>query len=258
MLLHHRILGEGKPLILLHGLFGMSDNLQGFAKMLAENGFRVILPDLRNHGHAFHADEHTYQAMADDIRQLVTALKIDKPVIIGHSMGGKVAMKYLNNYQDEVSDLVVIDIAPYYYPVHHTEILDALNSIDINAINSRSEAEKILMDQLGDNSTIQFLMKNMYRKDEGYKWRFNLPVLTRDIENVGEDTIPAPPVYKEVLFIKGSKSGYIRDHRIQEIKNAYPNYKLVSINDSGHWVHAEKPKELLEAILEFIKRERSV
>lgn len=252
MQLSFRTYGEGYPLILLHGLFGMSDNLTMFAKMLADGGYKVYLTDLRNHGHSFHSDVHDYPSMADDIAELVKDQQLDKPVVVGHSMGGKAALQYANDYPEMISKLVVIDIAPWYYPVHHQTIISALQSVNLDEIKTRNEADAILQQQISDYGTRQFLLKNLHWKNEKLVWRFNLPVIADQIESIGKDTWPKTPNTIPVCFIRGSKSDYISNDRQPEILSHYPNAKFKTIEGAGHWVHAEKPAELYAAVKQFL------
>lgn len=231
----------------------MSDNLQGLAKLLAASGFRVILADMRNHGHSPHNDHHTYPAMASDLAGLIHELGSHRPLIAGHSMGGKAVLQLLNHHPEIVSRAIVIDIAPWKYPVHHREILDALLSVNLNSISKRSEAETVLNEAIDDWGTRQFLLKNLYWKSESQlEWRFNLKALDEQIEEVGEPTWPAVPVSTPLLFIKGERSGYIDPFRFNEILQWYPKAELAEIHGAGHWVHADKPQELAETMSQFL------
>ena len=253
MKLNYRQIGVGKPILILHGLFGMSDNWQSFAKQLEANNFSIYQVDLRNHGQSPHDTVHTYPAMASDVAELINDLSLDHPVVLGHSMGGKVAMQLQIDYPELISKLIVVDIAPYNYPIHHREILDALLSVNLKEVKTRGEAEKILSNKIEDTGTRQFLLKNLYWiTPEKLAWRFNLQVLNAEIEEVGNSTWPSVPSNIDVLFVRGDNSGYIDTTRYNEIKQWYPHAKFVTIPNAGHWVQAEQPKLLLEAILEFV------
>lgn len=253
MKLNYRQIGAGTPIIILHGLFGMSDNWQSFARMLAQNNFVAYLVDLRNHGQSPHDSIHNYSVMASDVAELISDLHLQQPIVLGHSMGGKVAMQLLNDYPNMVSKLIVVDIAPYNYPIHHREIIDALLLVNLNEIKSRSEAEKILAYKIDDVGTRQFLLKNLYWiTPEKLAWRFNLSVLNSEIEEVGNATWPSVPSTTEVLFVRGENSGYLDTTRYKEIEQWYPNAKFETIPNAGHWVQAEQPQLLLDAILKFI------
>lgn len=253
MELKFRVIGEGRPLLLLHGLFGMSDNLTLFAKLLAEKGFAVYLTDLRNHGHSPHDSLHNYPVMAADVVQLIHANQLNHPIVVGHSMGGKVAMQLANDFPEIPGVVVVIDIAPYHYPVHHREILDALLSVDLTTTKARSEAEAVLKQSIQDYGTLQFLLKNLHWKDEKLAWRFNLQAIDLQIESIGEATWPDSVNELPICFIRGSKSKYIDPSREGEILAHFPNAKFATIEGAGHWVHAEKPQELLTAVISYLE-----
>ncbi len=255
MKLHHRIIGEGPEVFIFHGLFGMSDNWQSFGKQLADKGFKVILSDLRNHGHSGHAAEHNYPVMAQDIAELIRDLGAQQPVVMGHSMGGKATMQVLCDFPGLLRKAIVVDIAPWKYPVHHREILDALLSIDLSVVKTRKEAEEILERGIDESSIRQFLLKNLYWKTpEQLAWRFNLHVIDQQIDEVGEPTWPPVPVTTPVLFVKGENSGYIDPFRFNEIEQWYPNAELVEIPKAGHWVHAENAIGLLKETEDFLRK----
>ena len=249
MKLHYRIIGEGNPVLLLHGLFGMSDNLQSFGRQLAEKNHKVIIVDLRNHGQSPHDSAHSYQLMTDDIVELLQELNLSRLDIIGHSMGGKVVLKLLNAHAEKINKAVVIDIAPWFYPIHHREILDALLAIDLTVIRTRKDAERALAENIKDQGTLFFLLKNLYwAEPDQLAWRFNLQVLNQHIELIGEETWPSKIISTPILFVRGEKSNYIDPYRMNEILKWFPNAELAEIKNSGHWVHAEQPAALLEVV----------
>ena len=230
----------------------MSDNWQSFGRQLAEKGYQVILVDLRNHGHSPHSTVHSYPSMAADVAELISDAGLHDPIVMGHSMGGKVTMQLLCDFPGLISRAIVVDIAPWKYPVHHREILDALLSVDLQKIKTRAAAEAILAEGIDDNGIRQFLLKNLYWKTpEQLAWRFNLTVIDEQIEEVGEPTWPAVPVMVPVLFVKGENSGYIDPYRMNEIEQWYPNAELINIPGAGHWVHADQPTLLLEEVAAF-------
>lgn len=246
------MLGEGEPLIILHGLFGMLDNWLTLGKKFSEN-FTVYLIDQRNHGQSPHSDEWNYKVMSDDLLEFFDEHHILKATIIGHSMGGKTAMQFAGDHNDRVKKLVVVDIAPRSYPVHHKNILDALLSIDLENLKSRNEADAMLSKYISDFGTKQFLLKNLTRKENDntkFEWKFNLPVIAKNIHEVGVETTKGSNA--QTLFIRGEKSDYIHSADETEIKKLYPNSEIVSIN-SGHWVHAEKPQEFYDSVKSFLK-----
>lgn len=246
--------GEGKPLVILHGLFGLGDNWSSLAKAYAENGFTVYLVDLRNHGRSPHDDAFSYELMAEDVFNLLNEEGIEKADFIGHSMGGKVLMFFSEKYFSGINKMIIVDIAPRYYPSHHQSILLALQSIDTNTIKTRKEAEEQLRTAIHDEAMIQFLMKNIYwKEDNQLNWRFYLKGIVENIEEVGKSFNPDEPITIPVLFIKGSNSGYINETDEKDIKRIFPLANIVTVLDAGHWVHAEKPKEFLEKTLIAIK-----
>lgn len=252
MQLHFKKTGEGTPLIILHGLFGSGDNWMSFARMVAEKGFTVYQVDLRNHGHSPHATPHNYKAMSDDVHELISSEKLENVIVLGHSMGGKTGMQLAIDHTKDLEALIVVDIATHYYPIHHKTILDALISVKTEQLKSRDEAQQQLSLYIKDDSTIQFLMKGLYRKDEHFAWRFNIPVLNEQIDNVGEEMKSDKGIDLPVLFVRGEKSNYIDPGKFDECRKLFPKAELVTIPGAGHWVHAEKPEELLRAVLNFL------
>jgi pimeloyl-ACP methyl ester carboxylesterase len=253
MKLFSRIIGEGKPLIILHGLFGQSDNWNSLAKQFAEQNYKTITVDLRNHGLSPHSDVWNYQAMSNDVIELIGDLNLENVTIIGHSMGGKVAMQAAIDYVELFSKLIVVDIAPKAYPLHHQIVLEALNAVDFSLIKSRKEAEVIMNEYISDYGTKQFLLKNIYWKESGeLAWRFNLKTISENIAIVGEATPSERICNLPSLFIRGEKSTYILDSDFELIEKIFPTAKLETIADAGHWVHAEKPKDFFETVMRFL------
>jgi len=253
MKLFYRKLGEGQPLIILHGLFGQSDNWNTLAKQFADKNFEVYLVDLRNHGLSAHSDVWNYEVMSDDILELINDNNLQNVVLLGHSMGGKVAMRFAMQHADLLDKLIVVDIAPKYYSQHNTDVLAALNAVDFNVVKTRKEVEAVLSKYIADFGTKQFLLKNCYWKtDTELAWRFNLKVITEKIENVGEATPTDSICNTPTLFIRGEKSTYVLDKDLNLIQDIFPFSTLETIANSGHWVHAEKPKEFFDCVLKFI------
>jgi pimeloyl-ACP methyl ester carboxylesterase len=254
MTLHYKQLGDGFPLIILHGLFGMSDNWYSLGKQFGEH-FNTYLVDQRNHGRSPHDPVFNYDVMAADLLDFMDEHFIESAHIIGHSMGGKTAMTFAVKFPHKVGKLVVADIAPRYYAPHHQEILEALDALPIGNLGSRKEAETLFMERLRDPATAQFLLKNLYPRDEGgYAWRFNLPSIAANIASVGEELDEVYRFEKPALFIRGSKSDYIKDSDIHRIENQFPKASVVTIEGAGHWIHAEKPRLFLETVLGFLKK----
>ena len=254
MKLNFKKSGSGDPLLILHGLFGSLDNWATLAKKLAEK-YTVYLIDQRNHGHSPHADEFNYEVMSDDLSELIKNESLNKVNIIGHSMGGKTAMLYATLNPDKVNKLIVVDIAPKEYPVTHDDIIKALQSVDLKNITERNEADAQLQKKIDDESTRQFLLKSLYRKNNSeskFAWKFNLEAISNHIENVGE-ALPQNAIFDgDTLFINGANSDYITKKDYDLIHYHFPNSKIVTIKNAGHWVHAEQPEELFKTVTEFI------
>lgn len=251
-LLNHKILGEGEPLVILHGLFGSLDNWMTLGKKWAEDR-QVILVDQRNHGNSFHSDEFNYSVMADDLAKLLNHLKINKATILGHSMGGKTAMEFAINHQEKVEKLIVADIGPKYYPVHHHTILKAFYSVPVKELKSRNEADDMVSKLIPDFSTRQFLLKNLAREKDGFSWKMNLDVIANNIEEVGKAMNQNAKFEKSTLFVRGSKSDYILNDDVNLIHSIFSKSKLETIEGAGHWLHAEKPDEFFEVVNSFLQ-----
>lgn len=254
MKLFFRQTGEtGPALVILHGVFGSADNWLTVAKLFSEH-FRVFTLDQRNHGRSPHHDDFDYEVMAADLKEFLDDQALQTPVILGHSMGGKTAMQFALNYPDAWSKLVVVDIAPKFYPIHHAQILAGLNAIDLDTLPGRQQAEEQLS-RYEDNAGIrQFLLKNLYRDATTgrFGWRLNLPVLTRDIHLVGSELTYLRPTPKPVLFLRGAKSTYILPEDERDILRIFPNAQIVTIAGAGHWVQADQPEAFVEAVRTFI------
>ncbi|HEY4650604.1 MAG TPA: alpha/beta fold hydrolase [Pontibacter sp.] len=256
MKLHYREIGHGQPLLILHGLFGTSDNWQTLARRLSEN-YHVILVDLRNHGRSPHSDQHDYDVMAADVLQLVDALQIPTPAIMGHSMGGKVAMNYALKYPTRLTKLIVVDIAPKAYPPHHDEIIDALQSVDLSTVTSRNEVDAQLAKTIKEEDVRLFLMKNLYRKEDNtFGWRMNLDALERNYDKIAAAITSDIPFKKHTLFIKGGRSRYIKPEDIYScIEHLFTLVEVETVPGAGHWVHAEAPDKVYELVTTFLSAE---
>jgi pimeloyl-ACP methyl ester carboxylesterase len=252
-MLYSKIEGEGKPLLILHGFLGMLDNWKTLGAKYAESGFQVHLLDLRNHGRSLHAEEFNYQVMARDIYEYCQTHQLTNIDLIGHSMGGKVAMLFAATYPEFVDKLVIADIGLKYYKPHHQEILAGLNAVDFSTKPDRSEVEEILCPYIPDFGTRQFLMKSLFWKQQGQlAFRFNLDVFNKKIEEVGKALPEDKHFEKETLFIRGGNSRYILDADVPEIKKQFPNFELKTIPNAGHWLHAENPKMFVAITLNFL------
>lgn len=253
-MLYSRIEGTGKPLLIIHGFLGMSDNWKSFSSLYVAEGFQTHILDLRNHGKSFHSDDFSYDLMAQDVLEYCQGNNLEKIAIIGHSMGGKVAMLFATEHPEMVDKLVVADIGPKYYAPHHQDILAGLNAVDFSTKPRRTDVEEILYPYIPDFGTRQFLMKNLYWKEPGQlDFRFNLKVFNEKIDVVGTSLAENAMFEKPTLFIRGGNSKYILDSDLPEIKSHFPNFELVTIPNAGHWLHAENPKLFFEETSEFLK-----
>ncbi len=247
----------GTPIVILHGIFGSSDNWLGIGKILAQNHV-VYMVDQRNHGQSPHDDAFDYEVMANDLKELIDAEKIEKPILIGHSMGGKTVMQFSMMYPEFFSKMIVVDIAPKFYPVHHHMILQGLASIDLPTLKSRTEANEILKKFEENEGVRQFLLKNLWRNpaiDSAFDFRINLRVITQKIDLVGHELMYEKPVNQPVLFIRGENSNYILPEDERKIGELYPNYEIQTISNAGHWVQAEQPVSFVEMASLFIENQ---
>lgn len=253
MELHHKILGHGDPVIILHGLFGTLDNWQTVGRLLGET-YQVFLVDQRNHGRSPHIPEHTFQAMAADLGHFMEFNWIHHTHLIGHSMGGKTAMQFALQHPEKVGKLVVVDIGPKAYAGGHEHIFDALLSIDLPSVTEREEVEARLREKISENSIVQFLMKNLSRTKDGiYHWKMNLSVLHDHYTDM-LGAIESPLPYEgPALFIRGERSPYILDDDWSDLTDLFPHARLATVPEAGHWVHADAPGELLKLVRNFFK-----
>ena len=259
MELHYKTFGEGQPLLILHGLFGSSDNWLTLGRKLAEQ-YKVYLIDQRNHGRSPWSNDWNYQLMAEDLLEFVKTHELEDFILVGHSMGGKTAMNFAARYYpSKVQKLVVVDIAPKPYRVHHDTIVEGLNALDLSQINSRKEADDQLAQYVEEAGVRMFLLKNLYRPKGGeneakkFDWRINLSVIGNNLVNVSDGLAENLQYDGQTLFVRGVNSNYIKESDETLIKKHFPNATLQSVEQAGHWIHAEKPQEFLEMLLNFIQ-----
>ncbi len=255
MILHANVVGKGKPLIILHGFLGMGDNWKTLSKQFAQDGFEVHLLDQRNHGRSFHSNDFNYTLLSLDLKNYCEAQGIAKFNLLGHSMGGKVAMLFATQFPEMIDKLIIADIGTKQYPQHHQIILEGLTALESNqeALSGRSEADAFLSTYIPDLGTRLFLLKNLYWVEKGkLGLRVNLSALTTHIEEIGK-ALPEGAVYEgETLFLRGEKSDYILDGDEEAIKNAFAKAQLKTISNAGHWLHAENPKDFYKEVINFL------
>lgn len=253
-MLYSKIEGSGKPLLIFHGFLGMSDNWKSLGVQFASDGFQVHLLDLRNHGRSFHSDEFSYELMVQDVYDYCKTNNLEKINIIGHSMGGKTAMLFAVTYPEMIEKLIVADIGPKFYPQHHQTILEGLNAVDFSKKPSRNEVEEIVSNYITDFGTRQFLLKSLYWQEPGQlAFRFNLAVFNKKIEEIGKPLLENSVFSKPTLFIRGGNSNYILDTDFVIIKQHFPNSKIETISNTGHWLHAENPKVFYKMTRSFLE-----
>jgi len=253
MQLHSNIIGEGRTFVILHGFLGMSDNWKTLGRLFGKEGFEMHLVDQRNHGHSFHDEEFNYQVLVEDLKAYCDNYQLENIILLGHSMGGKTAMLFAVTYPELVSKLIVADISPRFYPIHHDRILNGLSAFNFDELKSRGEADKMLEHYVSDFGTRQFLLKNLYWIEKGkLALRINLKVLKENVGEIGEE-LPMYSVFNgDTLFLRGEKSEYILDQDRSLIEKHFPNSEIITIANAGHWLHAEKPKDFFNHVITFV------
>jgi esterase len=249
--LNYQVHGEGKPLVILHGLFGMLQNWGAQVKALSDE-CQVIAVDLRDHGRSPHSDEISYPLMAADVRQLIADLGHKKVDLLGHSMGGKVAMQLACEPETPIERLIVADIAPVQYGDHHSKIFAGMKSIDTQSVSSRQEADRCLAEHVDDAAVRAFLLTNLYRNAGQFAWRINLDLLDRDYPSISAPPEFDMPFGGPALFIKGGKSHYMLPEHQAEILKRFPSASYKVIENAGHWLHAEKPEVFTGLVRRFL------
>ncbi len=259
MHLNFKSFGEGHPVLILHGLFGMLDNWQQIAKVLAEQ-YQVFIIDQRNHGKSPHSLAFDYYLMADDLLGFMDEHALESCYLIGHSMGGKVAMQFAIDNSDRVDKLLIVDIAPKDYPAGHDHIFEALLKLNTPQLTSRKEAGVILSEAIDDLAEVQFLLKNLKRVPAGgYEWKFGLEPIYQNYDAIIQNSLGDFDAFeKPTLFVKGGNSPrYIEpDTDLPILKKHFPHFILKTIENAGHWVHAEQPTAFLKVVQAFLKAER--
>lgn len=268
MKLYSRHLGNGWPLVIIHGLYGSSDNWLSVAKRL-EQHFSIYLIDLRNHGRSPHSSDHSYEAMALDLKELLDDLHLHKPIILGHSMGGKAAMYFGAMFPERVKRLVVVDISPLGHTQslekqqivdEHRAILATLRQLPLETMSSHIEADRWLSHHIKEARLRGFLLKNLAKENGKLVWRLNLAAISYQLPNIMEGLDAHNPMHTNqrsfpILFIKGGKSEYISESDLDAIKLYYPEAQLVRVEEAGHWLHAEQPEQLIKLLLDFCSQE---
>ncbi len=253
--LNFETFGSGKPILIMHGLFGSARNWRSIAKQLADK-YQVFVVDLRNHGESDHADSMYYMEMVEDIKQLLHNQHLDQISLIGHSMGGKTAMAFALNYQEIVDKLIILDIAPVQYRNDFDQIIDPLLALDLSTVSSRNQANELLKTSITDGGMRLFLLQNLIHNSDGFQWRINLPAIKGALADIG-----AFPTFTKstqcsdpTLFLGGDRSDYILPEFHDEIRSFFPAAQISTIIDADHWLHADQPQKVFEELSNFLAK----
>ena len=254
MLLHSKIIGDSnKHILILHGFLGSGDNWISVSRKLNDIGFTIHLIDQRNHGRSFHSEKFDYELMCEDLFNYIEYYNVINPILIGHSMGGKTAMRFSLKYPDLIQKLIVLDTSPREYPVLHQAIIDSLKEIDLSIYNTRNSVDDKLKESIKQKDLRNFLMKNIYRTNDGkLSFRFNLRSLSKNIGNIGKKIESDNQFNADVIFIKGENSEYINESDKESINILFPNSKFYIIPNAGHWLHVDNPNDFLSVLLSTI------
>jgi esterase len=254
MKLFFRRMGQGNPVIILHGLLGLSDNWVTFGRQLAVD-FEVFIPDLRNHGQSPHDPVFNFHLLVGDLIELIKDLGLKKINMIGHSLGGKTAMLFALNYPDLLDKLVIVDIAPGKYPpnLEHQMLIDAMLKVNFSSVHSRSDVDKQLEQNVPSLKLRQFLLKNIYWKDKySLGWRLNLPVLKESLPFIMKEITSDKQFMNPVLLVRGGLSGYVTNPDVSEMVKLFPQTLVKTLANASHWVHADAPAEFYTLVHEFL------
>lgn len=250
MQLHYQIQGHGQTLLLLHGLFGSADNWNSIARPLAQH-FQVVTVDLRNHGRSAHAASQTYAEMAEDVLTLCDAQGWSRIHLLGHSLGGKVAMQLAAQVPHRLEKLIVVDMSMRAYADVHTHLIDAMLALDLTRTHTRSSADKALADSIPNQMLRQFLLTNLIKGEHGLQWRLNLSALKANYPHLQSAVCRHSHYAQPCLFIRGEHSDYITPQDMTEIQQHFTQAQFVSL-PTGHWVHAEQPTQFVQTVKQFL------
>lgn len=255
--LNYKSIGEGHPIVILHGLFGSLDNWQTLARKISEVGYKVVTVDLRNHGRSPHVSEMSHELMAEDVKAFLIEHQLQNCTLIGHSMGGKTVMQLAIKYPELIQKLIVVDIAPKPYKAHHNTYFEAMLKLPVSELTSRADIQNRLSKNIKNQGVLLFIAKNLERRKEGgFQWKFNLKALHENYTALinGLNLSAGESFKKETLFIGGQLSDYISKADEKEIQDIFPSSKIEMIPQAGHWVHAEQPDAFLNSVLNFVRK----
>jgi esterase len=254
MNLHFEAVGEGPPLIILHGLLGSADNWRSMSRRLGAH-YKVFAIDLRNHGRSPHSDIFDYDVMTADLREFMEQQALRRIMLLGHSIGGKVAMQFALDYSEQVDRLVIVDIAPKPYELSERYILEALRSLDLTRYKSFADVDAALAEEVSGESLRQFLLKNLARDENGrLRWKAHLEAIDRNYDKLARGVGPERTFDKPTLFIRGGRSNYIGDDDVPLIRQIFPQADIATLPEAGHWVHVDLPEEFFQTVLNFLNR----
>ena len=254
MNLHFEAVGEGRPLIILHGLLGSADNWRSMSRRLGAH-YQVFAVDLRNHGRSPHSDIFDYDVMVADLREFVEQQALTRIMLLGHSIGGKVAMQFAIDYSEQVDSLVIVDIGPKPYEPSQRYILEALRSLDLTRCKSFADVDAALAAEVSGESLRQFLLKNLARDENGrLRWKVHLEAIDRNYDKLARGLAPGRTFDKPTLFIRGGRSNYIEDDDALLIRQIFPRAEIATLPEAGHWVHVDAPEEFFQTVLNFLNR----
>lgn len=253
MRLHSHIQGEGNPpLVILHGFLGSLDNWRIMSRRLAQS-YQVCSLDLRNHGGSPHSDLMTYQAMAQDVHQFIAEHHLTNASVLGHSMGGKVAMQLAAQYPDEIGKLIVVDIAPKAYPPAHKPLLHAMRNVDLPAYKSFGEVSDALTGAIPDPAVRQFILKNLARDSAGnFHWRLGLDEIIENYDELTKAITGERPFTKPACFVRGGRSNFVQDSDFAPIQEFFPRAEFRTIAEAGHWAHVDSADEFYAIVASFL------
>jgi len=254
MELHYNEFGSGQPLIILHGLFGMSDNFASIAGELSRN-YRVFTVDQRNHGRSGHSAVFNYEAMSDDLLSFLDQRGLESAHLLGHSMGGKTVMQFAFDYPEKVDRLIVADISPARRSGNdqHKNLIDIMLGVNLENYDSRVKVAYALEDQVSSFRVRQFLLKNLFWKDRSsLGWRLNLEVIRDNLQEIFREINPSGTFDKPALFLRGELSDYIRELDLEQIKKMFPKVEFETIAGGTHWLHADNPDDFIAAVRKFL------
>ncbi len=256
MNLHFETVGEGPPLVILHGLLGSADNWRSMSRRLGAH-YKVFAVDLRNHGRSPHSDIFDYHVMIADLREFVEQQTLHRIIPLGHTIGGKVAMQFALEHSERVDRLVIVDVAPKPYAPAKRDLLEALLSLDLSRYKSFGEVNDALAAKVSGESLRQFLLKNLARDENGrLRWKIHLEAIYRNYDQLARGIAPARTFDKPTLFIRGGQSRYIEDDDARLIQAVFPQAEIATVPEAGHWVHVERPDQFFATVVNFLDRAR--